>query len=115
LFSCDEPTKPPAITYYDSLTALKPEAGAVLQAGTAVTIEWGYPKDWPYKKVVVEASISNSKIPNWKTISIDPVICPQATFQWAIPSGQTGDSCRIKIYDYDKNKYAYSGYFKVTN
>jgi hypothetical protein len=113
LLSCDNPAE--GGHTYDVLTLLKPVAGAEIKAGSTVTVEWGYPENWPYQQIVVDASVSNSAIPTWVTISENPVTYPHTTFTWTVPTGKTGDSCRIKIYDYDKNVFATSGYFRVTD
>ena len=116
MVSCNDPAGPSQSSGNDStLTVIKPASGDIIQAGSAVTVEWRYPKNWPYLKTVIDASISATGIPTWKTITTDTTIAyPQNTFRWIVPSGKTGDSCRVKVYDYDKNKSAYSGYFKVT-
>jgi hypothetical protein len=111
-FSCNNSTNPQPVAY-DSLTVVKPTAGDVIMAGAAVIVQWGYSQNWAYNQVRIQASISNKRIPVWKDIT-QPINCPQNTFQWTVPSDTSGDSCRIKIFDYDQNKIAYSGYFKIT-
>lgn len=110
IFSCNNATNPQT---YDSLTVVKPAVGDVVKAGTTITVQWGYPGNWPYKQTRVAATISNRSLPRYNELT-PPINYPQNTFQWTVPSDTSGDSCRIKVYDYDENKDAYSGFFKIT-
>jgi len=114
-FSCNP--KDPASSQPETcsdLTVIAPASGATLTAGSTVQIKWCFPSGWAYTQTLIDASISNYGFTLWKSIVVTPVLYPTNTFAWKIPADTSGDSCRIRVYDYDKNKYAYSGFFKIT-
>lgn len=116
LLSCEKENSNPLTQTNDcvELTVTFPDKNYnTFKVGQEVTITWCFPKDWPYAKTVVEYRL-NSPTALWKSIG-DPLLHPISSKSFTFTSSQVGDSCRIRIADYDKNILAYSGYFKITN
>jgi hypothetical protein len=113
VFSCNSDNPASSQQACSELTVNSPSSGASLTVGSTVQIQWCFPSGWAYTQTLVDATISNSGVPAWKSVIVTPVQYPDNAFSWTIPADKTGDSCKIRVYDYDKNKFAYSGFFKI--
>jgi hypothetical protein len=99
----------------DSLTIKYPAGGEEFKVGTTYQIEWCVPANATYTQTKVSLGVFTNGFGSYKDLkgaSALPV--SQLSFAWTIDSTQIGDSCKIRVSDYDQNKRVTSGFFKIT-
>ena len=112
-FYCkDSGTNPPPPSC-DSLTIKYPVGGEALKVGTTYQVQWCIPADWPYTQTKVAFGVFTNGFGSYKDL-ISNLPVANHSYAWTVDSTQIGDSCKIRISDYDQNKRVTSGFFKIT-
>jgi hypothetical protein len=114
VFCNDSGTNPttPAVTC-DTLTILYPVGGEMFKVGSTYQIKWCLPSNWPYTQTRISLSVSNTHFANFSKDLVSNLPSSNLSFSWTVDSTQIGDSCKMRISDYEENKKVYSGYFRI--